>query len=77
MKALRLAVWFAALALTSDASAVEFRTVELAGKRFTVCQVNVRKDRLQLFHRDENGQPFRRFDRLASWLESRDQKLTR
>jgi uncharacterized protein YigE (DUF2233 family) len=61
---------------TGDASAVEFRTVEFAGQRLTVCQVNVRKNHLQLFHRDEKGQPFRRFDRLASWLESRDQKLT-
>ena len=61
---------------TGDTSAVEFRTVEFAGQRFTDCQVNVLEDRLQLFHRDEKGQPFRRFDRLASWLEARGQKLT-
>ena len=75
MKAQLLAVWYATLALTSHAIAVEFSTVEFAGKRFTVCRVNVCKERLQLFHRDESGQPFKRFDRLASWLESRGQKL--
>jgi uncharacterized protein YigE (DUF2233 family) len=76
MKTLLLVVWLATLALTNYASAVEFSTVEFAGKRFTVCRVNVRKERLQLFHRDETGQPFKRFDRLAPWLESRGQKLT-
>jgi uncharacterized protein YigE (DUF2233 family) len=76
MKTLLLLIWSATLlALTRDASAVEFSTVEFAGKCFIVCRVNVGKDRLQLFHRDENGQPFKRFDRLASWVESRGQKL--
>ena len=55
--------------------AIEISTVELAGKRFTVCRVDVRKERLQLFHRDDTGKPFKRFGRLASWLESRGQKL--
>jgi uncharacterized protein YigE (DUF2233 family) len=76
VKALQLAVWLSALALASEASAVELSTVEFGGKSFTVCQVNLKKDRLQLFHRDENGHPFKRFSRLASWLESRGQKLT-
>lgn len=76
MKTPLLAIQFAALALTSYASAVEFSTVEFAGKRFTVCGVNVRKERLQLFLRNDTGQPFKRFDRLASSLESRGQKLT-
>ncbi len=75
MKTLLLAFWFVNLALASNARAVEFSTVEFAGKRFTVCRVNVRKERLQLFHRDESGQPFKRFDRLSPWLESRGQKL--
>jgi uncharacterized protein YigE (DUF2233 family) len=75
MKALGLAVWYATIALTGCASAVEFSTVEFASNRFTVCRVNVRKEHLQLFHRDEHGQPFKRFDRLAPWLESRNQKL--
>ena len=45
------------VALLSTARAVEFSTVEIAGKRVTVCRVDVRKERLQLFHRDGNGQP--------------------
>jgi uncharacterized protein YigE (DUF2233 family) len=64
------------LALANHASAVEFSTVEFADKRFTVSRVHVRKERLQLFHRDDTGQPFKRFDQLAAWLESRGQKLT-
>ena len=72
---LLLTVWFATLALTRYASSVEFSTVEFAGQHFTVCRVNVRKERLQLFHRDDTGQPFKRFDRLAPWIESRGQKL--
>jgi uncharacterized protein YigE (DUF2233 family) len=75
MKTLLVAVVIAMLALGISASAVDFSTVEFAGKRFTVCRVNVRKERLQLFHRDETGQPFKRFDRLAPWIESRGQKL--
>ena len=43
-------------ALLGTALGVEFRTVEIAGNRVTVCRVDVRKERLQLFHRDGNGQ---------------------
>jgi uncharacterized protein YigE (DUF2233 family) len=75
MKTLLLVLWFAELALTNSASAVEFTTVEFAGKPFTVCRVNVRKEHLQLLYRDGNGQPFKRFDRLTPWIESRGQKL--
>lgn len=74
MKPLLLAIGFLTLALTST-SAVEFSTIDFAGKRFTVCSVNVRKERLQLFHRDDSGQPFKRFDRLSPWIEARGQKL--
>ncbi|HXJ57379.1 MAG TPA: phosphodiester glycosidase family protein [Verrucomicrobiae bacterium] len=70
-----LAVCFAPLALLRPASAVEFSSVEMGGKRFTVCRVNVRQERLQLFHRDETGQPFKRFGRLTRWVEARGQKV--
>jgi uncharacterized protein YigE (DUF2233 family) len=75
MKPSLLAIGLLSLALTSDTSAVEFSIIDFAGKRFTVCSVNVRKERLRLFHHDESGQPFKRFDRLAPWIESRGQKL--
>ena len=70
MKPLLLAIGFLTLALTST-SAVEFSTIDFAGKRFTVCSVNVLKERLELFHRDDSGQPFKRFDRLSPWIEAR------
>ncbi len=64
------------LALLGSLRAVEFSTVEIAGKRVTVCRVDVKKERLQLLHRDENGQPFKRFDPLVKWIEERGQTLT-
>ncbi len=75
MKTLMHTFLFGILAVSSNVSAVEFGSVEFAGKSFTTCRVNVRKERIQLFHREENGQAFKRFDRLNPWLESRGQKL--
>jgi uncharacterized protein YigE (DUF2233 family) len=75
MKFKTLVVGCTLLLSTGVAPAVTFSTVEVAGKRVTVCRVDVRKEQLQLFHRDEEGRPFRRFDRLASWLEGHNQQL--
>ncbi|RYD27715.1 MAG: hypothetical protein EOP86_24145 [Verrucomicrobiaceae bacterium] len=75
MKTLLLVLGLTMPALTGHGVAVEFSTVESDGQRFTVCQVNVRKEKLELFHRDENGQPFKKFDRLAPWVESKGRKL--
>jgi len=58
-----------------SARAVEFSKTEISGKSVTICRVDVRKERLQLFHRDEVGEPFKRFDRLAEWLQSHGRKL--
>jgi uncharacterized protein YigE (DUF2233 family) len=63
------------LAVSVPAPAVEMSVVENAGKRYTVCRVNVRKERLELFHRDEVGRPFNRFERLAASLQSGGRKL--
>lgn len=73
----RRLVAFAVLLLASPdrAPAVEFSTGEIAGKRITICRVNLRQERLQLFLRDEFGVPFKRFDRLEPWLETRGRKL--
>lgn len=65
----------AMLMLCGAVRAVDFATVLVAGKRVTVCRVHLKKERLQLLHRDELGQPFKRFDRLGSWLQARGQKL--
>jgi uncharacterized protein YigE (DUF2233 family) len=76
MKSLHLTILCITVAVAGKINAVEFSTVEFADKRFTVCRVDVHKERLQLFHRDDTGQPFKRFDRLAPQLETRGQKLT-
>ncbi len=73
----KLPIFLLALfAILGRARGVEFITVEIAGKRVTVCRVNVKKERLQLFHHDENGQSFKRFPVLAEWLVKRGQTLT-
>ena len=75
MKTLLITICFATQVLLTNASAVEFSVVEVSGKRVTICRVNVHKDHLQLFHRDESGQPFKRFEHLVSWLQPRGKKL--
>jgi uncharacterized protein YigE (DUF2233 family) len=64
------------MALQIRASGVEFSVAHIAGKRLTVCRVDLRKERLQLFLRDDAGQPIKRFDRLQTLLEARGQTLT-
>lgn len=64
-----------AISPLSSARAVEFSKAEFAGQRFTVCRVNVRKERLELFLRDEKGVPIKRFDKLAAWLLPQGRKL--
>src|SRR5215207_3184705 len=61
--------------LLCNIRAVEFKTDEAAGKALTVCQVDLRKERLQLFLRDESGRPIKRFDRLSALLRPRNEKL--
>ncbi|MBX7207342.1 MAG: phosphodiester glycosidase family protein [Verrucomicrobiaceae bacterium] len=53
----------------------EFRTVEVAGKMVTVCQVDVGQEHVILFHRDDTGAPFKRFDRINDWLNPRGERL--
>lgn len=71
----RLLIFLVSLLIAGPVVAVDFSTVEFAGKTFTVCRVDVRKEHLDLFHRDEHGQPFKRFDRLATGLQSQGRKL--
>jgi uncharacterized protein YigE (DUF2233 family) len=53
------------------ANAVETTNQTIEGKRIAVTEVNLAKDRLQLFLNDDRGQPFKRFARLNSWLAER------
>lgn len=43
--------------------------------RFTVITVDPAAKDLRLFWADEQGQAFRRFDRLSAWLENKGEKL--
>ncbi|HEX8179355.1 MAG TPA: phosphodiester glycosidase family protein [Pyrinomonadaceae bacterium] len=43
--------------------------------RFTTIRVDARTERLELFLRDDAGHPFKSFDRLKSWLASRNKEL--
>src|SRR4051794_8062436 len=47
----------------------------VAGPRFTTIRVDVRTERVELFLRDDAGRTFNRFDRLKSWLASRNKRL--
>jgi len=76
MKALITSLVALVLFLSGNVCAVEFSTAEIAGKRVTICRVNLREEKLVLFHRDETGQPFKRFDTLSKWLEGLGKQLT-
>lgn len=55
---------------------LEFATVTNAGKRFTICHVDLKRDRLQLFLRDGQGQPLKSFEGVERWLQPSGRKLT-
>jgi len=76
MKRWLLLLALAGCALLPKAPAVEFTEEKIAGKRAVVCRVNVRTERLQLFLRDENGAPWKRFERLSASLQTSGRKLT-
>jgi uncharacterized protein YigE (DUF2233 family) len=51
------------------------KSESVAQPRFTTIRVNVRTERIELFLRDDAGRTFNRFDRLSSWLASRNKRL--
>lgn len=55
--------------------AVDYGEVQVNGKRVTVCRVNVLKEKLQLFWRDDNGHPLKSFTGINTWLASQGKKL--
>lgn len=62
------------LCLTT-ACGTDFSSVSVAGKRVTVCRVEVSKEPLQLFLRDNAGQPLKSFDGINRWLQPQGRKL--
>ncbi len=70
--------WVATLLLAVTgvhAHAVECGTVQFSGQRFTLCEVDLSKEKLRLFLRDETGDPFKRFEGLKKALAARNEQL--
>jgi uncharacterized protein YigE (DUF2233 family) len=64
-----------ALGIAARSEAVAYSKGEIDGKTITVCKVNVREERLELFLRDEAGQGLKSFSAIDAWLATRGQKL--
>jgi uncharacterized protein YigE (DUF2233 family) len=47
-----------------------------AGRRFTVCRVDVKQERLQLFLNDARGQPLKSYDGVNRFLQPTGRRLT-
>lgn len=76
LPALILPLLFIALVLLPGmAVAVECRSVEHAGKKFTVCVVDLDHERLRLFLKDDKGAEFHAFAPLQTWLHARGERL--
>jgi len=54
---------------------LETTTIRFAGRRFTVCRVDLATQRLDLFWRDDAGAPFESFAALDLWLRARGRRL--
>lgn len=63
------------LGVHSSAQAVECRSADFRDKRYTLCEVDLAQEHLQLFLNDDSGAPFKRFDALKPWLAARGQSL--
>jgi len=46
-----------------------------AEPRYTVVKIDLRRERLELFLRDDTGVEFKRLDRLEAWLAARNRQL--
>jgi len=61
--------------LSGGAGAVECGTVQFRDKRYTVCEVDLAREHLQLFLRDPGGAPFQYFKALGKHLQGRGEQL--
>ena len=55
--------------------AAQFNKTTIAGKGATVCTVDARSERIQLFLNDDSGQPFKSFETVERHLAQRGEKL--
>jgi len=63
------------LSLIAAAPGAEISEVRIAGKKVTICRVKVREEKLELFLRDDAGQPLKSFERINQWLGLHGRKL--
>lgn len=59
----------------AGAWAVDCSVVQFRDKRYTVCEVDLVREKLQLFLRDEGGAVFTRFKPLRRYLEAKGEQL--
>lgn len=73
----RLLSWFLPVAtVVPVAAAPVFTVVTHQGVKFTVCQVDLKTDRLELFLKDDKGQPLKSFAALENYTQKLGRKLT-
>lgn len=73
----RILFCFVVLVLASPSShSLDIKSERYSSSAFTVIKVDIRKDKLQLFWRDDSKKPFNTFSDLADWLQSRHQQLS-
>jgi uncharacterized protein YigE (DUF2233 family) len=63
------------LLVVGVAQAVECKVQTFETVEFTTCRVNLRRDRLQLYWRDEHGKPYARLTRLRDSLAGQGKTL--
>jgi len=63
------------LCATREAFGAEFAVVTTAGKRVTICRVDVKKERVALFLNDDVGRPLKSFSAVEAWLNKSGSKL--
>lgn len=65
----------AVMLLRNGAPGCEFESVAVAGQKFIVCKVDMKKDHLALFLNDDAGNRLKTFTALDAWLAKSGRKL--
>jgi len=63
------------LLLSALARSVEYEPTVFESRRYTVCRVDLNREKLELFLNDEYEKPFNRFATLEAWLAKRGRRL--
>ncbi len=61
--------------LTSGLSGVESRSLTFEAKRYVASRIDLRREKLELFLRDEAGRYLHRFSRIEAWLGGKGRRL--